>query len=112
MKKMLHPEKVTATEELLIPLGLAVEIKNNNDFITFLSACRIRGINNDAIERAEIIGFKQFHFDAGEQVIPYGELCLDYQIGKGFASEKRMLALKEYDYIISANDFANNIYVN
>lgn len=108
---MLHPELVTATEYLLIREAAAVLIENNNDFLNFLNVCEERGINPDSIERAKRIGYKNFHYNGGFQTISYGEMCLEYQIGKGFCSVSEKNAIKYVDYIITVEEFENNIFL-
>ena len=108
-------------EMFLTPECLVVNLKTKEECESFLcncpvkSNCNINGVTKEAIAHFKNllnrIGFEAFHFNAGIQTIPFGDLCIEYHWDEVFTvgSAKQY---KEYGYkIASLQDFIQNNYL-
>lgn len=77
--------------ESFIAFESVVRIKNEAEFIKFCDLMKQLGLKS--IEYLKRQGFHTLHKNYGCQVIPYGELCFEYQVYKHFTIGK------EQDYI-------------
>ncbi len=61
------------------------------------------------IKYLERLSFSSLHSNAGVQTIPYGELCVEFQLGKGFTVDRA----SEYEEfgcnVISLRDLINDV---
>lgn len=85
-----------------------INIKTADELAAVLDTAKKRGYSLFTLNLLEKIGFNGLHFSAGQRKIEDGELCIEYQVGKGFTYGDK----KSYeDYgceILSSDDFILN----
>ena len=56
-----------------------VNTRTDEEFLQLVELCEKRGLSG--IRYLARFGYDELHRDCGEQVIPYGELCVEYRMG-------------------------------
>ena len=89
--------------ERFLAFEIVVNVKTEEELLKFIERCKSLKLNS--IKYLERFKFNELHKNAGIQTFTYGELCVEFQLMKGFTIDKK----KDYlDYgceVISVEDF-------
>ena len=77
--------------EKFIAFELVVRIATEEEFIKFCNLMQELGLHS--IKYLQKQSFRILHTNCGYQTVPYGELCFEYQIMRGFTIGR------EQDYV-------------
>lgn len=84
-----------------------VSIKNNNEYVEFCALMKKLGLGS--IKYLSRMSFEDLHKNAGIQVIPYGKLCIEFQLGKGFTVDTTQNYLEYGVEVISFDKLLSEI---
>lgn len=90
------------------PATAVVRIADASEWDDFLALCEVRGLSLSCVNSLRRIGFESAHRSGGVQVVPDGELCVEYIIGKGFTFAARKNYEDYSECIIDFDDFSVN----
>ena len=89
--------------ERFLTFEVVVNIKNEEEYNLFINRCKECRLK--AIKYLARFSFDDLHKDCGIKVIPDGDLCIEFQLGKGFTISKKEEYLNYGCEVISLEDF-------
>lgn len=89
--------------ERFLAFEVVVNIKKEEEFKKFVERCKECRLKS--IKYLERYSFETLHKDCGIKVIPNGDLCVEFQLGKGFTISKKEEYLNYGCEVISVEDF-------
>lgn len=91
--------------ERFLLFEVVVNIKNSTEYQEFVKRCvecRLK-----TIKYLSRFSFEELHKNGGIQTINYGDLCVEFQLGKGFTVSKSQEYINWGCEVISVEDFLN-----
>ena len=77
-----------------ITFTAVVNVKTAEEFHRLVKMCNLRGLTG--IKNLERFRFYELHCDCGTQVIPYGELCVEFRLSDGTFTVGDKRSYEEY----------------
>lgn len=91
--------------ERFLAFEVVVNIKNEKEYKEFIERCYDCRLNS--VQYLERVNFNNLHKDGGIPKYQVGDICIEFQLGKGFTFAGKKEYLDWGCEVISVDDFLN-----